>query len=645
MTQSPSPDPIFDTLRQCFGFDRFLQGQEAVIHKIAAGGSAVAIFPTGAGKSLCYQLPALLLPGLTLVVSPLLSLMKDQLDFLVSRNIAAAKLDSAMSRQDYQAALGAARNGRIKILMVSVERFKNERFRLQLRQMAISLLVVDEAHCISEWGHNFRPDYLKIPDYRREFHIDQVLLLTATATPKVAEDMCEKFAIGRQNVITTGFFRKNLRLQVAPARDRDEALAKALASPPPGPAIVYVIQQKTAETVAAMLCSRGFNAAAYHAGMKNEDRAAVQDRFMGGRIDVVTATIAFGMGIDKADIRKVIHYDLPKSIESYSQEIGRAGRDGLLSVCTVLGDRSGVPVLENFAYGDTPERSGLRQVLETIQQTPDGNLEVRLQALSAETDIRPLPLKTTLVYLELRGIICPRYVYFEDYPFRQIRPAQEIISAFDGERRAFVETLFAHCRTARVWTTPDMTGAAKAAGADRQRVVAALDYFDEKGWIELSPRSSVEIFSVIDQTFDLEKTTDWLDDLFAAREAFEVERIGQMMALFESGTCLAAGLSGYFGERLEAPCGQCTPCQTGTAVLFPAPGLAALSGFDFNALTGPLMEKIPSPVSAALMTRFLCGIRSPRLTRARAGALSCFGALAGHPFRDVRQWVERHMPR
>ena len=192
MTPSPTTDPILNTLRARFGFDHFLTGQEAVIRKITAPGSAVAIFPTGAGKSLCYQLPALRLPGLTLVVSPLLSLMKDQLDFLVSRNIAAAKLDSAMSREDYQDALGAARNGRIKILMVSVERFKNERFRLQLQQMDISLLVVDEAHCISEWGHNFRPDYLKIPDYRRQFNMDQVLLLTATATPTAWPKICAR---------------------------------------------------------------------------------------------------------------------------------------------------------------------------------------------------------------------------------------------------------------------------------------------------------------------------------------------------------------------------------------------------------------------------------------------------------------------
>ena len=175
---------IDETLKTRFGFDSFLDGQRQVIERIVAGQSAAAIFSTGAGKSLCYQLPALLLPNLTLVVSPLLALMKDQLEFLVSKNIPAAKLDSGMSPADYQAALQAAKSGAIKVLMIAVERFKNERFRNQLKQMKVDLLVVDEAHCISEWGHNFRPDYLKIPSYQKQFGIRQVLLLTATATPR-----------------------------------------------------------------------------------------------------------------------------------------------------------------------------------------------------------------------------------------------------------------------------------------------------------------------------------------------------------------------------------------------------------------------------------------------------------------------------
>jgi len=196
---------IDDVLKHTFGFDEFKFGQRQVIEAIIAGKSAASIFPTGAGKSLCYQLPAILEQGMTLVVSPLLSLMKNQIDFLKSKDISAAKLDSGMSAEEYRSTLEGALLGQLKILMIAVERFRNERFRTQLKQMNVSLLVVDEAHCISEWGHNFRPDYLKIPLYKEEFKIKKVLLLTATATPMVIGDMCKKFVINRENVLQTGF--------------------------------------------------------------------------------------------------------------------------------------------------------------------------------------------------------------------------------------------------------------------------------------------------------------------------------------------------------------------------------------------------------------------------------------------------------
>ncbi|MGB5984922.1 MAG: DEAD/DEAH box helicase, partial [Desulfobacterales bacterium] len=246
---------IQESLKTRFGFDTFKPGQAEVIDTIAGGQSAAAIFPTGAGKSLCYQLPALHEPGMTLVISPLLSLMKDQLEFLRARNIPAAKLDSGMPAEDYRGALAAARQGQLKILMIAVERFKNERFRTQLQQMDLSLLVVDEAHCISEWGHNFRPDYLKIPIFQTEFGIPKVLLLTATATPAVIDDMCAKFAIPPGNVVQTGFYRPNLALEIRPAarRARDQALMETLGAEPRGAAIVYTTLQKTAEEVARTL--------------------------------------------------------------------------------------------------------------------------------------------------------------------------------------------------------------------------------------------------------------------------------------------------------------------------------------------------------------------------------------------------------
>ncbi|MFO7911936.1 MAG: RecQ family ATP-dependent DNA helicase, partial [Desulfotignum sp.] len=483
---------IEETLKRTFGFETFKPGQRQVIEKIAAGNSAASIFPTGAGKSLCYQLPAILEQGMTLVVSPLLSLMKNQIDFLKSKHIPAAKLDSGMSAQDYRETLEAARTGQLKILMIAVERFKNERFRTQLRQMNVSLLVVDEAHCISEWGHNFRPDYLKIPLYQKEFGIKKALLLTATATPAVIDDMCEKFAVSRENVVKTGFYRENLFLRIRPVAEenKDVLLQEVLAGKPAGPAIVYVTLQKTANRITQMLRNNGLDAAAYHAGMKNEDREAVQNDFMAGKTGTVVATIAFGMGIDKENIRKVIHYDLPKSIEGYSQEIGRAGRDGNPSLCCLFGNKKGVPVLENFAYGDTPDLDGIRQVLADISQSKGSLFEFRPHAVSRKSDIRLLPLKTLLVYLEMANIISPKYTYFEIYAFKYLIPAQAIIEKFKGERAQFVKTILDNSKTARTWTQIDIDNAVDESGSDRQRVLTALEYFHEKKWIDLQPKSA-----------------------------------------------------------------------------------------------------------------------------------------------------------
>ena len=322
---------MYNTLEQVFGFTQFRAGQEAVVSAVLAGRSAAAIFPTGSGKSLCYQLSALMLPHLTLVVSPLLALMQDQLAFLQRHGIAAASIDSAQSREDASAVMAKAKSGELKILMISVERLKNERFRNFLQQVPISLLVVDEAHCISEWGHNFRPDYLKLPDYQRQFNIPQALLLTATATPNVIADMQTKFAIAEADVITTGFYRANLNLWVEPVTGaaKRARLVQWMGERIGQPSIVYVTLQKTAEQIAEHLSQHGISANAYHAGMPHNQRENIQRQFMEGRLNCIVATIAFGMGIDKPDVRFVAHLDLPRSIEGYYQETGRAGRDGL----------------------------------------------------------------------------------------------------------------------------------------------------------------------------------------------------------------------------------------------------------------------------------------------------------------------------
>ena len=453
-----------------FGFSGFRQGQEPVVDRILGGASALAVFPTGGGKSLCYQLSALALPGVTLVISPLIALMKDQEDFLRGKGIPAARLDSTVTRDESHRIIGDAISGQLKILMVSVERLRNEIFREQLKRMHLSLLVVDEAHCISEWGHNFRPDYLKIPEYKASYGIAQVLLLTATATAQVAQDICKKFGMGGDSIVRTGFFRPNLHLQVMPAANYGEKRARlleAMRQEPHGPAIVYTTLQKGAEGAAAFLSENGFPCEAYHAGLDPETRNSIQNRFMQGSLVSVAATIAFGMGIDKSNIRKVVHFDPPKSIEGYSQEIGRAGRDGAVATCTFIGSRDGIHTLENFVYGDTPSKESIRTLLVEIASHPERQWEVRQYELSKRLDMRPLPLKTLLVYLELFGVIKPVRVFFENYAFKYECPKETVVNAFQGERRAFVETIVSQSADKKVWSYPDMQAIGEKTGSPR----------------------------------------------------------------------------------------------------------------------------------------------------------------------------------
>jgi len=338
-----------ETLAQQFGFTDFRPGQEQSISQLLSGQSTLSIFPTGSGKSLCYQLTATLLPHLTLVVSPLLALMKDQVDFLKKQGIAAASLDSSLTTDEYQTVVSQLRQGQLKILMVSVERFKNERFRQMIEGIPISMLVVDEAHCISEWGHNFRPDYQKLPVYQQQLKIPIVLLLTATATKKVKRDMATKFSIKSEHIVQTGFYRSNLNLNVLPVSNAEKnSQLLSFLNQQSGCGIVYVTLQQQAEEVALWLQQNKIPAKAYHAGLASEIRQAIQYSFMSGETPIIVATIAFGMGVDKSDIRFVVHYDLPKSIESYSQEIGRAGRDGQQAKCVTFANLDGLNTLENF---------------------------------------------------------------------------------------------------------------------------------------------------------------------------------------------------------------------------------------------------------------------------------------------------------
>ncbi|WP_045480483.1 RecQ family ATP-dependent DNA helicase [Vibrio owensii] len=634
-------DSLQQTLQSVFGFDSLRPGQQPVIEAVMNGHSAAAIFPTGSGKSLCYQLPATQLPHLTLVISPLLALMKDQLSFLQGRGIAAASIDSSQSREETQQVMAGVKNGHIKILMISVERLKNERFREFIRQIPLSLMVVDEAHCISEWGHNFRPDYLKLPQYQRELNIPQTLLLTATATPAVIEDMQSKFDIAGENITVTGFYRSNLDISVLPCEEENKLtqLSDIIAIAPKLPTIVYVTQQQTAEQVANSLIRLGINAHAYHAGMKSDIREKIQQQFMDSQIDCIVATIAFGMGVDKSDIRRVIHFDLPKSIENYAQEIGRAGRDGQRSECILLGNTSGLTVLENFVYGDTPEPSSINYVLEQIREnTPQW--EVMALRLSRDSNIRQLPLKTLLVYLELAKVIEAKYSYFAEYRFKFLQDRSFILNQFQGERRQFIEAIFACSTKAKVWCQVDLEALWMNYQSERSRVVAALDYFHQNGWIELESKQLTDVYSVLPAPQNQEATSQHLVELFQSKEQKDIERIHTMLNLFQSSDCLSYQLAHYFADH-NAPtqCGHCSVCR-GQIASFPQPQQEQPELAHLSAWVDEFVQLSPTAISNAAVTRFLCGISTPIITQLKASKLRGYGSMANVSFEQVLKQVE-----
>jgi ATP-dependent DNA helicase RecQ len=361
-----------DTLRRYFGYDDFRGGQRDAVAAALQRRDVLVLMPTGGGKSLCYQVPALTLPGLTVVVSPLISLMKDQVDALQRAGAPAALLNSTLPKAQAEQTLNAARAGELRLLYVAPERFDAATFREQLPHLGITLLAVDEAHCVSQWGHDFRPSYLKLGAVREQLRVP-VIALTATATPAVRDDVMRQLRLRDPVTIVRGFDRPNLGWSVcgvAERREKDDVLLRMVREQREGVSIVYAPTRKAVDVLSDLMRRAGIEATSYHAGMSAKERERVQNAFMAGNIPVICATCAFGMGIDKPDVRLVLHYTMSGSLEAYYQEAGRASRDGARGRCVLLcapGDRQ----VHDFMIDQShPSRELIEDVVRMLVSEP-----------------------------------------------------------------------------------------------------------------------------------------------------------------------------------------------------------------------------------------------------------------------------------
>lgn len=632
-----------EALRRYFGHSEFRPGQREVMDLLSAGRSVLAILPTGGGKSLCYQLPAVIFEGLTIVVSPLIALMKDQVDVLRRRNIPAARLDSTLLEDEVANLWEEVRGGKLKLLYMSPERLVAEVRQKSFRDVRVSLLAVDEAHCISEWGHHFRPEYLRLARVSRKLAVPRVLALTATAAPEVAGDIRRAFRIRASDVVRTSYHRPNLYLRITPVEDRDrlEILEARLSDRNRLPAVVYATRQETTEHVTAYLRRRGHRVRAYHAGLSDETRAETQDAFMRGEVDVVVATIAFGMGIDKADIRAVYHFNLPKSLENYQQEAGRAGRDGGPAHCEILACADDLTVLENFVLANTPTETAVRQLVDHFLRR-GRKFDVNLRELSLTADMRPSVLETLLVYLEEEGLVEFENSFYAAWRVNLRHPEESILKGHPSRQRKAIHALLASGRKSwgRLWI--DREEAATAMGKSPEFVDRTLEMLMEAGDIEAdpaSPRRRYRLRPKGEQARPSEVAARY-HRVFMERERKELERLALVMRFLEHNGCATRFLLAHFGEKMKSDCGHCGWCEGEKTASLPRSPKTEIQHDQLELVQRLIAERHPALRSPRQLARFLCGMVSPAVQRDKLTRHEAFGRLVHVPFEDVLAQME-----
>ncbi|UQC81692.1 RecQ family ATP-dependent DNA helicase [Colletotrichum lupini] len=566
-------------LRERFGLESFRLEQEAAINRIISGDSAVVVFPTGGGKSLCYQVPAVAIKeldketgsrspeesGVTVVISPLIALMKDQVDALRRRGIAAAVLDSTQSREEFVDVHSKLACGKLDLLYCAPERLNNEGFLASMSQI---------------WGHSFRPDYLKIARFAKEANVDRVICLTATATAAVAKDIRTTFDIPPEGLFVTSMYRPNLRLLVEPITTDDDQveICTKFLKKHPGPSIIYVTTHAAAETLANELSKKKFNARAYHGGLNADVRGGIQDTFLKSQNMIIVGTIAFGMGIDKENVRTIIHFDLPGSLEAYSQQIGRAGRDGKPSTCMLYLSDKDFFVRNVFIHGERPSMLALRALFEEIcskencQLKPGDPFSVAITSQSRRIDIRETQLSIIYAYLELKfGLLRASTPQYSEYKYQVL---QHRALEIDGSPAS--KYILSHSRKAQTWTNIDVDVPVGNGGVSRADVTRKLDSWAESGIIKLSKTGVQKVFRVSkklpSQQADIDEIIDNIDQEIVKKEKQDLQRVQDLVNLLTGKSCLTRGLATYFADTTHSSvkeCGHCTWCETHQQVRLP----------------------------------------------------------------------------
>lgn len=617
---------VRELLLQKFGHDAFRPGQQEVVDRLMADRPVLAIFPTGGGKSLCYQLPALAMDGLTLVVSPLIALMRDQVDALMARGIAAARLDSTLDADEEKSLIARLNAGEIKLLYIAPERFANDRFRKNLKRWNPQMAAIDEAHCIAEWGHNFRPDYLKLARILRRMKIPRILALTATATPPVAREIRKIFRIAREDEVRLPFHRPNLDLRVTSCvPDERKAILLGRVGGIDGAVVVYVTRQETAEEVATFLNRNGVSARAYHAGLRADFRARAQQAFMQGETRVMVATIAFGMGIDKGDIRGVIHYNLPKSLENLVQETGRAGRDGLPARCEILACAHDLTVLENFIHADVPGRRALGAMLDRILRL-GSSFEISIYDLSRTCDIRQTVVETVLAHLETDGLLTHLGRRHTAWRVRLLRTESQILAGRGAAEARHLKKLLASATSERGRLIIDAATCGDPQAADRLRELTLA------GDAIVEPRRVAHRYRLKNPEADPRATIDAIVNRFERREREDLARLNKVVKYATQSGCLTAMLAKYFGSPDPQPCGNCDRCRGLAPVKLKRPPARAVTDEEWQQITALVKSPNSALGTARQLARFLCGMTSPATRFLRDGR---FGLLSDLPFHEV----------